>query len=297
MSNTAHQYKLPDGVSILDGRGGLSVVSVKTPWSSAEVYLHGAHVTHFQKNGEPPLIFVSQCSRFAEGQPIRGGVPIIFPWFGACEGRKGQHGFARNADWKLNAATKDGQGRVKLEFQLPDCAEAAAFPKFTLKFFVTVSEILEMELQTANLSASENLEFEDCLHTYFTVGDIAVVSVHGLKGASYLDKTDNFAKKVENDDAIHFNSETDRPYLNTTATVEIRDANLGRRILVEKENSASTIVWNPWIAKAQQLSDFGDEEYKQMVCVESGNVAVNKLVLPPGKCSSLRVRLKSKKSA
>ncbi|CAG8812728.1 18139_t:CDS:1, partial [Gigaspora rosea] len=30
-------------------------------------------------------------------------------------------------------------------------------------------------------------------------------------------------------------------------------------------------VWNPWI-KARSISDFGDEEYKNMVCVEPGTV-------------------------
>ena len=41
------------------GKGGLPLVRVTTPWSTAEIYLNGAHVTHFQKNGEPPLIFMS----------------------------------------------------------------------------------------------------------------------------------------------------------------------------------------------------------------------------------------------
>ena len=80
-------------------------------------------------------------------------------------------------------------------------------------------------------------------------------------------------------------------YLDATGTVEIRDARLGRVIKVAKENSASTVVWNPWIAKAQQMPDFGNEEYQTMVCVESGNVNVNKMVLEPGASSTMRVKL------
>jgi D-hexose-6-phosphate mutarotase len=75
--------------------------------------------------------------------------------------------------------------------------------------------------------------------------------------------------------------------------VEIRDERLRRTIRVEKENSASTVVWNPWIAKAQQMADFGDEEYHNMVCVESGNVASNKINLQPGQSSVLKVKLSS----
>ena len=53
------------------------------------------------------------------------------------------------------------------------------------------------------------------------------------------------------------------------------------------------MVWNPWINKSQQMPDFGNEEYKQMVCVESGNVAKNKITLPPGQSSVLKVTLSS----
>src|SRR5450755_2732423 len=87
-------------VTFLDGRGELPMLEISTAWSTAGIYLHGAHVTHFKKQAEPPLLFLSQCSRFEKGQPIRGGVPIIFPWFGAREGL-GQHGFVRNKAWQL----------------------------------------------------------------------------------------------------------------------------------------------------------------------------------------------------
>jgi D-hexose-6-phosphate mutarotase len=53
-------------------------------------------------------------------------------------------------------------------------------------------------------------------------------------------------------------------------------------------------VWNPWIAKAKAMPDFCDEEYREMVCVESGNVADNRLTLAPGETSRLKVRLSSR---
>ena len=104
---------------------------------------------------------------------------------------------------------------------------------------------------------------------------------------------DHFAQKTEDADSIRINSEVDRIYFDTTGVVEIHDPGLGRKIRVEKSGSASTVVWNPWIAKAQQMSDFGNEEYKQMLCVESGNVVNNKVTLPPGKSSVLKVVLGS----
>jgi D-hexose-6-phosphate mutarotase len=145
----------------------------------------------------------------------------------------------------------------------------------------------------ANPSRTENLSFENCLHTYFSIGDVAEVEITGLKGTTYIDKVDNFTPKLESADAVRISSETDRVYLDTTGAVEVHDFRRHRKIRVEKIGSVSTVVWNPWAAKAKQMSDFGEDEYKQMVCVEAGNVARNKINLAPGKSASLKVILSS----
>lgn len=286
------RFEIPGRVSVLEGNGGLPKLEVTTDASSAEIYLHGAHVTDFKKRGEPSLLFTSQCSRFEAGQPIRGGIPIIFPWFGARDG-EGAHGFARNVSWHLHETTSTPAGGVSLRFAFPGARQNALWPSFSAYYTVTVTDQLTLELILTNTAPGQNLTLENCLHTYFTVGDIGAVSVHGLKGVNYLDKVDGFAPKTESHDAIRVSSEVDRVYLNTPATVEIRDPSLGRKILVEKSGGASTVVWNPWIAKSQQLSDFGNEEYLRMVCVESGNVASDKLTLAPGQSTALRVDLSS----
>ncbi len=280
----------PARVTFLDGRGELPMVRITTEWSTAEIYLHGAHVTSFRRHDRPPLLFLSQCSRFEAGQPIRGGVPVIFPWFGAREGMA-MHGFARTKTWELKEIMPMPDGTVGVRFRLPDSPEAGAFTPFTAEYIVGVNEGLTLELIVTNKSTDAKLEFEECLHTYFAVEDVTAVSIAGLKGFSYLDKVANFEKKTETDDAIHISSEVDRVYLDTTGTVEILDSRLHRVIRVEKEHSASTVVWNPWIGKAQQMPDFGNDEYQKMVCVESGNVNANKLVLEPGKTSRLKVKL------
>ena len=286
------ESKVLGRVTFLDGRGDLPMLEVTTPWSSAEIYLHGAHVAHFKKKDEPPLLFLSQCSRFADGQPIRGGVPVIFPWFGQREGL-GQHGFARLKDWELKEVAPAADGSVQVRFRLPECPEAVAFPPFTVDYVVTVNQSLTLELTVANGSKDREFLFENCLHTYFAVSDVTAVAINGLKGVSYLDKVASFLEKTETSDPIRIASEVDRTYLNTTGPIEILDPRLGRRIRVEKSGSASTVLWNPWITKAQQMSDFGNEEYEQMLCVESGNVAANSINLAPGATSTLKVRLSS----
>lgn len=168
------------------------------------------------------------------------------------------------------------------------------FP-FLADYVVTVSESLILQLVVANKSRDEEFAFEDCLHTYFEVGDITAISIVGLKGLDYLDKVENFARKTETGNAIRFSSEVDRVYLDATGKVEILDPRLGRKILIEKKGSLSTVVWNPWIMKSQQMPDFGNEEYGQMVCVESGNVSLNSLTLAPAKSASLTVKLSTER--
>lgn len=286
------RFEIPGHVTVLEGNGELPKLEVNTDWSTAEIYLHGATVTDFQKKGEAPLLFTSQFSRFATDQPIRGGVPIIFPWFGAKEGGS-SHGFARTAEWDLHEATTLPEGGVSLRFGFAGSPESATWPPFLANYVVTVTDRLVLELIVTNTSADQPMSFETCLHTYFSISDISAVSVTGLKGVSYFDKADHFAQKTESEDAIRIASEVDRIYFDTTATVEILDPTLQRRIQIEKSGSASTVVWNPWLAKAQQMPDFGNEEYKQMLCVESGNVANNKVVLAPGKSFVLRVAIGS----
>jgi len=249
-------------------------------------------VTQFRRRDEPPLLFMSQCSRFTEGQPIRGGIPVIFPWFGPREGLP-QHGFARLKTWDLKELVPASDGSVSLRFRLPDCPEASTLPPFTADYVVTVKDTLTLELIITNRSTDEVLTFEDCLHTYFEVGDCTAISIGGLKGVSYLDRVDHFAKKIETGEVVRIASEVDRTFLDASGPVEVLDPVLGRKILVEKQGSASTVVWNPWIAKSQQMPDFGNEEYRNMVCVESGNVAANEIKLPPAQTRAMTVKLSS----
>jgi len=281
------QHEIPGRVAIVAGNGGLTKIVVTTKFSTAEIYLHGAHVTHFQKNGEPPLLFLSAKSYFAPGKPIRGGVPVILPWFGNRDGEP-SHGFARITEWQLVKTSAAADGAVTLRFALPEIHEA--WKNLRTEFVVTVSDTLTMELIAANDGCDDALEIENCLHTYFHVGDIGAVSIDGLRGAHFLDNAagGNGELKTQTESPLRIAKETNRLYLDTTSAVEIRDENLKRVIRVEKSGSNSTVVWNPWTT--QKLpDDFDPAEHKHMVCVESGNVKQNKILLAPGKTSALKV--------
>ena len=172
---------------------------------------------------------------------------------------------------------------------LPDSPSASLFPKFTADYWVTVGKTLALQLVIANVFRGQDFTYEDCFHAYVHVGDIAATSITGLKGASYLDKTENFARKIERAEHIKISQETDRIYLDTEGPVEIHDSKLGRRIRIFKSGGLSTVVWNPWVAKAEQMPDFGGEEYQQMVCVESGGTAETTRLTPvPAKATRSR---------
>src|SRR5688500_2669555 len=212
------KFDIPGRVSLMEGNGELTRIEVTTDWSSAEIYLQGAQVTGFQKKGEPPLLFMSQFSRFTAGQPIRGGIPVIFPWFGPREG-EATHGFARLVEWELHETTALPEGGVSLRFSLPELAEAATLPAFTAHYVVTVTDTLRLQLIITNASADEPFAFEECLHSYFAVGDISSVQVRGLHGCTYVDKVDSFAKKIETADTVEISSEVDRVYFDTPGSL------------------------------------------------------------------------------
>jgi len=287
------KHEIPGHVAIVQGNGGLTKINVVARPGMAEIYLHGAHVTGFQKNGEPPLLFLSRQSRFAANETIRGGVPICFPWFGPREGDVA-HGFARVTAWELVATSAAPDGVVTTRLQLPKHSMKSDWSLLRAEFVVTVTDALTMELLVTNKSADKTVELENCLHTYFYVGDIGAVSITGLQNAPFDDFAAGAggARKLERDPVLRITKETNRVYPNATAMVEIRDENFRRTIRVEKFNSHSTVVWNP--GTTQKLpDDFDPAEYEKMVCVESGNVKQNKLSLAPGKTTSLKVVLGS----
>src|SRR6185369_9462942 len=151
LTDSAKTEAKPDlgRVTFLDGQSELPMIQVSTRWSTAEVYLQGAHVTHFGFHKQPPLLFVSQCSRFAADQPIRGGIPIIFPWFGAREGLP-QHGFARLKEWQLKEFSPAADGSVSVRFCLPEYPELSGFAPFTADYVVTVGQALTLKLVVTN---------------------------------------------------------------------------------------------------------------------------------------------------
>jgi D-hexose-6-phosphate mutarotase len=273
-----------DGIAAIDaGRGGLPRIAIAAHGAAAEIYLHGAHVTQYTTPGGKPLLFLSKASRFAAGQAIRGGVPLIFPWFGpnAADASLPAHGFARTQTWRLRSITPEPD-RVVVDLALaPSDVTRRLWPhEFELSFRVSVGRALEMALRVHNPGTAA-FKFEEAMHSYFAIADVRQLTIHGLAGREYLDKVQKGARLRQGVEPITITGETDRVYLDTPDPVTVNEPD-GRTITVAKSGSLATVVWNPWIAKAKAMADFGDDEWPEMLCIETANAAGNAVTLAPG---------------
>lgn len=293
----ADTTNLPASVSLTSGAGDLPCVRVSTPLCVGTVYLSGATVTEWTPVAHDPVLFLSACSHFVAGQPIRGGVPVCAPWFGKGRGndKPVQHGFFRTARWEVVDA-RDAEGVVTLTFALDvgAAAEAAGLAALgvpttwhgtTATYVVSFGDELDLALTVR--AGEEDLDLEEALHTYFSVGDVRQVTVAGLQESRYVDKAPGGRAVNAQTGDVSFARQTDRIYAHE-GTATIKDPVAGRTITVAKEGSGSTVIWNPWQDKAAAMDDLADDDWPLMLCVESANAARGSLTVAAGASHTLR---------
>jgi glucose-6-phosphate 1-epimerase len=276
---------------------------VRTASAELLVAQQGAQILRYQRDGEQPLIWLSEQAEFKQGQGVRGGVPVCWPWFGDLR-RNPQavqamyqggslvpaHGLVRALDWQLLGIDSQDHS-VVLEFVFnsveqpqPEWPHAAE-----LKLRIRLDDQLHLELETRNLGDTP-LTFSQALHSYFAVSDIRQVRVEGLRGCRYIDTLDNWLERQQSD-TLSFHGETDRIYLDTPAQLSIVDPTWQRRIQLCSSGSASAVLWNPWVDKARRLSQFADDAWQGMLCIEHANVLADVVLLAPGAQHRLSVSL------
>jgi glucose-6-phosphate 1-epimerase len=267
------------------GAGGLERARIDSARGEAHIYLQGATVTHFQPRGAAPVLFLSSRATWAAGRAIRGGVPLIFPWFGphGSHPKAPMHGFARTRAWRLlDSQVIDGTVVVELGLEDDEASRASAWPHaFQLRYRVSVGDALGLALEVVNTS-SQAFSFEAALHTYLSVGDVRAVAITGLENTTYIDKVDGMARKRQGTEPLRLTGETDRVFVGTRSRCVLEDRVLTRRLTVDKSGSATTVVWNPWSAKAAGIADLEPEDWRRMVCVETANAADDAVTLAAG---------------
>lgn len=265
-------------------QNGLVYLAVKTPLCDARIFLQGAQIEHFQPKGQAPLLWVSAADDYQPGNGIRGGVPICWPWFGASsQANFPQHGFARTSNWNLVASDIEND-IVNITMSLDIDEENRIFwPHNTeLKIEFILGKTLQINLINTNLS-NETIELTQALHTYFPIENIHQLTAVGFAGAEYIEFGKGPLAQVANQ--VTFDRETDRIYSQLS---EVQYLNMpSGAIKVERKNSTSAVLWNPWIDKSIRLSRFNDTDYLNMVCLEAANVLEDKVVLQPNESHTL----------
>ncbi|KAH8378104.1 hypothetical protein KR093_009324 [Drosophila rubida] len=274
--------------------------------TTCTINLHGATVVSWRVNNQEQL-FVSKLASFDGKKAIRGGIPFVFrkflllpfhmwmrsqtvfhlpsylaqfgPWtFGP------QHGFARITRWHLDRAPERlHNGDVEAIFSLMDNDFTRSI--WNYQFRITYRLILrEKELHfhigVYNPSKDLSFSFNMLLHTYLKVPDVRRCQITGLQGCHFIDKTREGAIYQEGREVVTVNEWTDRIYQHTPQEHVITNVVSGRKMRLHKYNFPDTVIWNPWIDRSREMSDFGDDEFPNMLCVEAGNVSAPVILLP-----------------
>jgi glucose-6-phosphate 1-epimerase len=214
---------------------------------------------------------MSGKSAYGEGKAMRGGVPVVFPWFAGKgdDAKAPGHGVVRTMGWEVESVRVSDGAVVMVFLVKSDAGTKAWWPgDFEVREVVSMGKELGIELRVKNVG-KEAMRFEEALHAYFAVKDIRQVKVMGLEGATFIDKVDGRKEKVQAG-AVDFKGETDRIYLGTKGPYVIEDAGGGRKVTVEKRGSATTVVWN--VGGEKKVADFGEGDWKHYVCVEAANL-------------------------
>ena len=311
------RFGIPNVLRFEQLPNGLVALRITAPAAEATIHLQGAHVTHWKPAGHDPAIFLSERAEFTPGKPIRGGIPIVFPWFGdRHDGKPGpQHGFARISEWEFAFAALSGSqddAELHLAFTLTpnDLSRSLGFDHFKVGYRVTVGRELTIEMSVANDSGNGSvhssgpaaqtaaadmaangapLVFEQALHTYYEVADARQVSIDGLGGTTFLDKVDRAERKIQDPGPLRLTGRIDRPYLNTEATCVLHDPAGKRKITVAKQGSHSTVIWNPWQELTASMPDMQPDAWLHMTAIETANVADNGITLAPGQSHIMRM--------
>ncbi|HOC25811.1 MAG TPA: D-hexose-6-phosphate mutarotase [bacterium] len=271
------------------GKGGLPMLEIENRAAKALISLYGGQVLSWQPLGEEQVLFISAKSWFEAGKAIRGGVPVCWPWFGPHPSGGGlpMHGFARLQEWRLQHVTSTQANETSAVLELEDSpATLALWPHpFQLRLQVDVGAHLRIALTMTNRD-TEEVEITAALHSYFQLGEAELVHITGLDDTFYIDTLQQEHTTLQQGQ-IKIDREINRIYLETGSSCTIYDPALERQIVVKKEGSRSTVVWNPWQERSRAFQDLGGEEYKRFVCIEAGNVRQDRILLAPAASHTL----------
>lgn len=291
------QYSLGNQLSFEQITPGFPVIKINNRYATAMISLYGGQLLEYKPHDQnEQVIWLSEQAIFKHNKAIRGGIPICWPWFGGFDSHSipnelPAHGFARIVVWDVESTQILPDGGTEVILKMP-CEEVCSqfktvFTHFDceLIFKITIADSLKVELTSINHSQHE-MVMSNALHSYFKISDIRNITIQGLENTIFQDKLKQGQSDCQKT-ALKFDAETDKVFINTSNNVELTDPGFDRRIVITKENSNSTVIWNPWKEKSALMSDMSDQAWLEMVCIEPANVLKNQLLLAPGDTHSI----------
>lgn len=252
----------------LSESNGLTFLEIDNNKATAKVSLFGGHVLSFvPKSDGKERLWVSPHAYLNGERPIRGGVPVCWPWFsddhGQEKGALPAHGFLRTQVWKL-VDSQDTEEGTSITLR-PSFTRAQGFEydcNVTLQLIV--GDTLSMSLITEN-TGTVPFKYNCALHSYFHVDHINHTELQGIDG-DYKDKLEDWQIKPS-PTPYTISGETDRIHLSAVknTTIRVEDSAFTD---VNSEGNDSLVVWNPWLSAAS-ISDMDPFGYKHMICVET----------------------------
>lgn len=265
--------------------------------ATAVVSRYGGQVLSYQPSPGQELLWLSPLAAWQQQQPIRGGVPVCWPWFGAAASQLNpaqlslpNHGLVRTRFWTLQqqAVTTDAV-ELCLSITLDE------FPDKTIQ---SLSEVvaptkpteLRITLRLTHASLSINLSCDPpllqqaALHSYFKITDLIQTQIKGI-GEQYRDKVRQ-NQLIFADPELKFNKEIDRIYSQPAA--ELRIENAEQTLAILQQGFDSTVVWNPAAQRCAAIADLADDSYQYFVCVETASLDLSQ---PKALCLTQQVAL------
>ena len=236
------------------------------PLFSASISQFGGQLLSFTPNDKADVLWLSNSAITDGSKPIRGGVPICWPWFGPAQSPfKGepQHGYIRSVNWQITLVEETDQTLcIELKPELP--AELVNSLKLDVKLVYRFTDSATIELHTTNLGDS-NFVLGAALHTYFNVTDVTQTHIAALDNCQYIDKLAHVTTTQSG--KLLIDKPLDRIYLHQDAKLSI--ATPSRMINLKHTGHDSVVVWTPWQTGAEKLADFDDLGYLSMLCIEA----------------------------
>ncbi len=303
LAELQQRFAVRDHVSFHEDEPGMLQMRVVAHLSEATVYLQGAHLTRWTPARGNPVLYLSPKSALAPGKPIRGGMPVLFPWFGprwnaaefdAAHGTTSpMHGFARTEVWTVDRVhlNPDGEIHVTLSLDPSEQARSLGYGDFHAVVDFRFGAELQQALTVTN-RGTEPMVFEEGLHSYYAVSDVPAARLLGLRGSTYLDKRDNMVRKVQRETEFAWTRDVDQVHVHTAEPLVLRDPVGKRSIHITKEGSQTTVIWNPWSVLTPAFTDLQEDSWQHFVCVETVNALDDRITLAPGASHGMAVTVR-----